>query len=656
MSKANKEHTQRLDGPMLTREAGISSDSIISEEERRVKLSFSSEEPYVRSSWFDDPWVEILGHNKSEVDMGRLSTGGAPLLYNHASHGRDNHIGVVEKAWIENGRGYAEVRFSKRADVDGVWNDVKDGILTGVSVGYKINERQLIREHKDKPNEYRVVRWEPMEISMVPLAADPTVGVGRSENFKIQNVGDVDPRNDKPSEVNTMEENEVVTEEVRNEPVESTPVEDTEKVRSEAVAQEKTRQSEIRKLVRSASLPETVADKLVDNGATLDSARSAVLDQLIERGGDETVSHHRVEVGESGSQRFVADAVDALVARAGYGKLEGENQLRGFSLSELARRCLEMSGVRADGMDKMVLVGRAFTQTSSDFPVLLENTMHKVLQSAYSTQADTWSRFCATGSVSDFRAHNRYRLGSFGNLDALNEAGEFKNKAIPDGEKSSITASTKGNIINLSRQAIINDDLSAFVSLAAMLGRAARRTIEADVYALLALNSGLGPTMSDGDTLFHVNHSNVGSGAALSSSAIDADRVILASQMDISGNDYLDLRPQSLVIPIGLGGDARTINDAQYDPDTANKLQKPNKVRGLFSDIVDTPRLTGTRRYMFADPSVAPVIEVAFLNGNSEPFLEMTEGFTVDGSKWKVRMDYGVGAIDYRGAVTNAGA
>lgn len=372
-------------------------------------------------------------------------------------------------------------------------------------------------------------------------------------------------------------------------------------------------------------------------------------------------------------------AVNALLVRAGVKVSDtvrasmGSNPFRGHTLLDMARASLARAGVNADGMDKMEVVstalnmgprGRssrisgafaAFTQGTSDFPVLLENAMHKAMQSAYALQAFTWSRFCATGSVSDFRAHNRYRLGSFGSLDALNELGEFTNKSIPDGEKASMTAATKGNVINLSRQAIINDDLGAFVGLASMLGRAAGRTVEADVYALLALNAGLGPVMGDGKTLFHADHGNITTAAALAMAAIDADRVAMASQKDVSGNDFLDLRPAVLVLPIGLGGTARSINEAQYDPDTANKLQKPNVVNGLFRDIVDTPRMTGTRRYLFADASEAPVLEVAFLDGKQEPYLEREEGFDVDGSRFKVRLDYGVGAIDYRGAVTNAG-
>jgi hypothetical protein len=353
--------------------------------------------------------------------------------------------------------------------------------------------------------------------------------------------------------------------------------------------------------------------------------------------------------------------VSALLGRAGVeqdAKVRASmsaNPFRGHKLLDLARASLQRAGVKTDGMGQMEIVAAAFTQGTSDFPVLLENTMHKALQAAYTRAALTWNRFCATGSVGDFRAHNRYRTGSFGTLDAVNELGEFTNKSIPDGEKASIQAATKGNIINLSRQAIINDDLAAFVGLSGMLGRAAARTVEVDVYALLALNAGLGPVMGDGKTLFHADHKNITTAAALSMAAIDADRVAMASQLDVSGNDFLDLRPAVLLVPIGLGGTARSINDAQYDPDTANKLQKPNIVNGLFRDIVDSPRLTGTRRYAFADATEAPVLEVAFLDGASDPYLEVQDGFDVDGARYKVRLDYGVAATDYRGAITNAG-
>jgi hypothetical protein len=190
-----------------------------------------------------------------------------------------------------------------------------------------------------------------------------------------------------------------------------------------------------------------------------------------------------------------------------------------------------------------------------------------------------------------------------------------------------------------------------------MLGRAAGLSIEIDVYAQLLLNSGLGPTQSDAQPLFHANRANVGTGSALAAAAIDADRVLMAKQRDPWGNEYLDLRPAILLVPVELGGQSRVVNDSQYDPDTvANKSQmKPNLVRGLFRDVVDTPRLSGTRRYLFADPSIAPVFEVAFLEGQTAPVLESRDGWRVDGTEMRVRLDYGVAAVDYRGAVTNAG-
>ena len=402
---------------------------------------------------------------------------------------------------------------------------------------------------------------------------------------------------------------------------------------------------------------------LADTSLTLEQVQARLLGKLGEGAAPANPANAFPQVqtvaDEADKQRDAA--VNALLARSGVqvdakvrASLAG-NPFRGHKLMDLARASLARAGVRTDGMTQMEVVASAFTQSTSDFPVLLENTMHRALQGAYGTAALTWSRFCATGSVSDFRAHNRYRLGSFGSLDAVNELGEYVNKSIPDGEKAQVQVGTKGNIINLSRQAIVNDDLGAFVGLAGMLGRAAARTVEADVYALLALNGGLGPVMLDGKTLFHADHGNVGTGAAISVASIDADRVLMATQKDVSGNDYLDLRPSVLVVPTGLGGTARVINGAQYDPDTANKMQRPNMVNGLYADIVDTPRLSGTRRYSFADATLAPVLEVAFLDGNQTPYLEMSEGFDVDGARWKVRLDYGVAAVDYRGAVTNAG-
>lgn len=437
--------------------------------------------------------------------------------------------------------------------------------------------------------------------------------------------------------------------------------------RQSGVQAEALRRADIRAAFAPHAVREGVNELLAqlenDTAVTAAAAKDKLLAHLAK--GATPAAGGYVATTEDERDKIHAGVTQAIMARAavrtkdGYVRADASNPFRGMTLMDVARASLERAGVRTQGMDPMKLVAAAFTQSTSDFPVLLENTMHKTLLSGYAMQADTWSRFCKTGTVSDFRAHNRYRLGSLGNLVALTELGEFQTKAIPDGEKASITAGTKGYLINVSRQTIINDDLGAFVGLSEMMGRAAKRTIEADVYALLASN----PTLADGGTLFNNTaittpggHANLPTAAAPSVDAFDLARASMAQQMDPSRNDYLDLRPAVWLGPVSLGGNARVINSAEYDPDTSNKLQKPNKVRGLFRDVIDSPRLTGTAWYMFADKDEAPVIEVAFLNGNQEPFLDMEQGFGVDGSSWKVRLDYGVAAVDFRGALKNAGS
>lgn len=393
------------------------------------------------------------------------------------------------------------------------------------------------------------------------------------------------------------------------------------------------------------------------------SALAAGLKLLAHLGKDSApiTGHINVDTVRDEGDKHRDAMVNAVLARAsvaidksGPVRADSANPYRGNKLLDIAKACLARGGIRTEGMDQRAIVAAAFTQSTGDFPILLENVMHKTLLGAYALQADTWTAFCARGTVSDFRAHRRYRVGSLSNLDSKNELGEYKNKAIPDGEKASITAASKGNIINISREAIINDDMGAFTGLASSLGRAAKRTVEADVYATLALNAGMGPTLADGVTLFHANHSNVSTGAPTVTN-FDAARVIMSAQRDVGANDYLALAPAVFLGPESLVGSAKVVINSTYDPDANNKLQRANIVAGLVSSIVGSPRLPATVWYFFADPQQAPVIEVAFLDGIDTPYLELENGFSVDGARWKVRMDYGIAGLDYRGAVRSTG-
>ena len=145
-------------------------------EERVVELSFSSEEPYSR--WWG---VEILDHTEGCMDLTRLNEIGC-VLFNHK---RDQVIGQVLKAWNENARGIAQIRFDEDEASDVIYKKVQSGTLKGVSVRYSVDTWEEVMAGKKSSDGrftgpcYIAKKWTPLEISIVSVPADPTVGVGR---------------------------------------------------------------------------------------------------------------------------------------------------------------------------------------------------------------------------------------------------------------------------------------------------------------------------------------------------------------------------------------------------------------------------------------------------------------------------------------------
>lgn len=142
-----------------------------STETRTVELAFSSEIEVER--WFG---MEVLDHTPGAMRMDRLQ-GGAAVLVNHDW---DDQVGVVESVTIGDDRvGRAVVRFGRSARASEILQDVVDGIRKQVSVGYLVHDKKLV-ETRDGIDVFRITDWEPYEISLVSVPADPTVGVGRS--------------------------------------------------------------------------------------------------------------------------------------------------------------------------------------------------------------------------------------------------------------------------------------------------------------------------------------------------------------------------------------------------------------------------------------------------------------------------------------------
>lgn len=167
--KMTRAEQRTLDTPSLQRMEGDGN-------ERKFILSFSSEEPYER--WFG---MEILDHSPQAVDLERINQIGC-LLFNH---NRDAVIGKINRAWLENNRGYAEVEFDTDEQSEIIYQKVKSGTLKGVSVGYRIDLLEEVQAGKTSADgrftgPCEIARkWWPFEISIVSVPADATVGVGR---------------------------------------------------------------------------------------------------------------------------------------------------------------------------------------------------------------------------------------------------------------------------------------------------------------------------------------------------------------------------------------------------------------------------------------------------------------------------------------------
>jgi len=348
-------------------------------------------------------------------------------------------------------------------------------------------------------------------------------------------------------------------------------------------------------------------------------------------------------------KRGTKEASDLAVAMNG-------NPFRGMSMGDLARACLEDAGVNVRGMNRHAIISAAITHSTSDFPNIFENALHRTLLAGFTVIPTTWDKVCKIGSLSDFRPHIRYRSSHLGNLEVVQPNGEYKTLQLNDAERESIQAKSRGGIINISREMIVNDDMGVFSDLTLGLGKSASRTRELAFYAALAENAGMGPTMGDGKALFHVDHANISlDPGAPTVVRLDKDRQQMASQKDPSGNDFVDIRPSIWLGPLALGGTVRVINNDQYDPDAANKLQRTNIARGMYDEVLDTPRLSGAPYFSFANPNLETVFEMGFLDGEQTPQIATEEAFNQNGMKWRIVDEWGLGATGTRGAIRNAG-
>lgn len=603
---------------------------------RTVELSFSSETPYGR--WFGD---EILCHDEECINLERFNNGLGTVLFNHD---RDAVVGHIEKVWLEDNRGKALVRFDTDEQSETIFQKVQSGTLQGVSVGYAINRYEVLEDEDTKSTNgrfngpaYVVTDWEPLEISIVSVPADPTVGVGRSAE-EIHTSIDTQEDNTRMDQEKNLE-----VQEVKSAPVETGL---TQADLQKAMEQERKRTSEITAMFRDFDVEG--ADEAIVLGKSVEEAREMVMDQLRARNKGVFVT-----MGEAESDKFRAAAQDAVLMAAGIPVADaapGAQELRGYSMVEMARESLRReSGSTVNFGDNMELARAAINSTST-FPAIMSNLANKSVMVGFNEAETTYQIWAGKGSNRDFKEAARVALSEAGTLELVPEGGQFKQDSF--GEASARTkVATYGKLFSLTRQAIINDDLGLFSKIATKYGSAAKRLVNKMVYAQLTGNV----KMQDNVALFDAKHGNVaGTGEALSVKAIAKAITAMRRQKGIQGEATLNITPKYLVVPPELEMTAYQIVNSTAAVDGVNS-GVANPYKGRFIVVADAELTDPDAWYLVADATQHDTIEVTYLNGVETPRLETRQGFDVDGIEYKVAFDCGVSALDFRGVFKNAG-
>lgn len=293
---------------------------------------------------------------------------------------------------------------------------------------------------------------------------------------------------------------------------------------------------------------------------------------------------------------------------------------------------------------------RAAFSTQS-LPGILSNNVNKFLMAGFMAVDQSWREFVRINSVNDFKEVSTYRgVGSY----TFQEIGATSK--IPSGTDSETTytnrAKTYARGLTLTREAIINDDLSYLTGKPVELGRGGG----------LALITAIYTEFLDNAAFFSVGNKNVSSGA-LSISSLNAMLAVFRKQTDEAG-EYIMATPAILLVPVELEATANTlyndINRSGGDTGTTESNPHARKYKPVVSPHLSDSRFTGhstTAHYLLANPADIPVQEVVFLDGVEAPQVETAEAdFMTLGVQMRGVFDFGTKKQEFRAGVRSTGA
>lgn len=608
----------------------------------------------VRRSYFS----EELEISVEAIDLGRAQAGLVCLLDCHNQFEASAVLGTVSNARIRGGQLVGTLKFGETERAREVEGMVARGELRGISIGYRVSKWEIASVENDHET-WRATRWELLEVSLVSVPADVHASV-RSEAAAA------------PS--SQLEDEEMFT---RNDPGSAAAPAQPAGAPASVTRFTTTSALDFVGLARELGVEDAAAELVRRNErgeVGVEAARDAILRAAGERQRADTATAHGGGAADHNGRTFDNPAFhsraieDALYSRlSGRQPTEEARQFRGLSMAALAADMLARAGVRdvhrlsapevlnaaawnnSRSAPRDVQFARlGALHTTSDFPDLLTAAGNRHLLDQFAAAATVIKAISRERTAADFREISGLQLSAFGRLPEVLESGEIQRGTF-QASKETYRVKTFAKIFGLTRQAIINDDLDAFGQATTIMARAAAEE-EGQLFAEL-INSNL--VMSDNVALFHATHANLAaSGAAPSVTTLSAGRLAMRSQKDFDGVTPLACAPRYILASPKRETEIEQLLVATIAPTSSDET---NPFNGKLTPLID-PRLTADPWYLFADPSSAPVLEHAYLEGKSGPTVEMKDGWDVLGTEFRVYMDFGAGVVDHRGGYKNPGA
>ena len=370
----------------------------------------------------------------------------------------------------------------------------------------------------------------------------------------------------------------------------------------------------------------------------------------------------RPDVGLDGASRGRAAVQVALDRLFGVRESEDDADLtllrragvrapRWTGLREAYAQITGDAGVTGLVQPALSIVREANEVTTTVLNYALLNSMTKRLVQDYEGQPQDWRRFCVVRAIKDFKSQDRIRLFDFASLSTVAEGAAYTNLAWDDA-KEAYTPAKKGNMVVVTREAILNDDLDSIRKIPTKLAVAAGITMNEFVYGLFTTNPAMADTTKVFDDGVQTSHGNRGT-TALSSSSLQAAITAMMKQTNSAGK-RLNLRPRYLLVPPDLLFTALAIVNSTLVPGSANN--DANLLKGAVEPISVAQFTDVTDWYLIADPALVESIEIGFVGGRESPDLLLQDApatgavFTNDQISYRIRWEFGGGWLDYRGA------